>query len=91
MTTITLWEPEERPAYILYYGDVEVVGPTLAADEVVCDMCLSDLPLRPVPVVDGDALCLECLTKVVPDWQSQVTPLLELIWRTQISEFQASE
>lgn len=84
---LELWmPPETRPSFVIVDEDGEVeVGPELTDAEVYCDLCNADIPLRPVPVVDGYALCLECLAKVEPEWEKQViTPLLIRIWQTQV-------
>jgi len=84
---IDLFYPTERPAYVLYDWDGSVleVGPTLSADEVYCDLCNAEVPLNPGPMVGGNVLCLDCLPKIEPGWEKQVTPLLKLIWQTQMA------
>ncbi|WP_322793328.1 hypothetical protein [Bellilinea sp.] len=86
MAKITLWYPEERPAFVIYTEDGVEVGPTLGANEVYCDLCNAAVPLDPAPMVEGYVLCLDCLEKVVPDWRKQITPLLELMWRDQMEQ-----
>jgi len=85
MAKITLWYPEERPAYTLYTPDGVEVGPTLSAEEVYCDMCNAHVPLNPAPMIGSYVLCLDCLEKVEPGWRKQVTPLLAMIWREQMA------
>lgn len=88
MTGIVLWNPPEvRPAFWFLDEDGSVeIGPLLTADEVYCDLCNAEVPLRPAPMIGSYVLCLECLNKVEPEWQRQVTPLLMLIWHTQLEE-----
>jgi len=82
---ITLWMPVSRPSYIMYEaGNVVEVGMTLTADEVYCDLCNAVVPLRPVPVVRGYALCLECLDQLVPDWHKLVDQVVVEEWRRQL-------
>jgi len=71
---ITVWHPEERRSYVIYDWDGNVLeeGPTLSAEEVYCDLCNEEVILRPVPVVEGYALCDNCMPKLVPDWYDQV-------------------
>lgn len=86
---IELWTPTERTAYVItdWDGNVLEVGPTLSADEVICDMCGELVILRPVPLVDGYALCDECLPKIVPNWYDQIPPDVLEAWYEQREEF----
>ncbi len=91
---LELWiPPETRPSYVFVSedGEVEESGPELTDAEVYCDLCNADIPLRPVPVVSGYALCPDCLPKVEPEWEKQVSPLLKLLWQVQIEMAKASE
>lgn len=93
MPRIVLWNPPaRRSAYRLmdWDGNVLEEGPMLTADEVYCDLCNADVVVRPVPVIGGYALCINCLEKVEPGWRKQITPLLEMIWRDQMASM-ASE
>lgn len=83
---LKLWTPpESRQPYVFVGEDWEIeFGPELGEDEVYCDLCNATILLRPVPVVDGYALCLECLPTIEPKWKELVTPLLKLIWQTQV-------
>jgi len=87
MMAIELWfPPKTRPSFVLVDEDGnDEVGAELTDAEVYCDLCNADIPLRPVPVVSGYALCLDCLPKIEPKWDSQITPLLKLIWQTQMA------
>lgn len=78
------YPPESRYAYILVdeNGDMEV-GPMLTDQEVYCDLCNVEVPLRPAPLIGSYVLCLECLGQIVPDWSSQVDPAIIDIWRKQ--------
>lgn len=59
--TYTFWTPTERPAFVAFWGDGEIEeGPTLGADEVICDSCNGDIRFTPVPLADGYALCDDC-------------------------------
>ncbi len=62
---IEWWQPNARPAYLLYTeeGGIEE-GPTLGADEVICDYCNTDVLYTPVAVSAGNALCPECFQSV---------------------------
>ena len=86
MAEITLWYPEERPSYAIYDWDGNLLeeGEPLSATEVYCDLCNAEVPLRPAPMIGSYVLCLDCLNKVEPEWRRQVTPLLMLIWYTQL-------
>lgn len=87
MNKLELWMPVSRPSYILMdeNGSVVEEGPELTDKEVYCDFCNADIPLRPVPVVCGSALCLDCL-KAEPDLKAQVTPTLMRLWEQQREE-----
>lgn len=86
---IELWTPPDapRPSYILYddNGEILEVGPLI--EDVVCDVCNATVPLRPVPVVKGYALCLDCLDKVLPNWIREVGKAQAQKWLEQHSEF----
>ena len=89
MAEIVLWNPPEvRPVFRILDWDGNLVeeGPVLTEREVYCDLCNAEVPLRPAPMIGSYVLCLECLNKVEPEWQRQVTPLLKLIWYTQLEE-----
>ncbi|MEJ5200642.1 MAG: hypothetical protein WHV66_00300 [Anaerolineales bacterium] len=85
MTKIDLYYPPAvRYSYIVFDdfddGDVEV-GPMLTDQEVYCDLCNVEVPLRPAPLIGSYVLCLECLGQIVPDWYSQVDPAIIDIWQ----------
>ena len=92
MTKITLWMPTPRPPFAVYDedGSLREMGPTLSESDVFCDCCNADITIRPAPVLAGYALCLECLTKVAPDWRSRISPKIQESWRQQARR-QASE
>ncbi|MFZ6020417.1 MAG: hypothetical protein ACOYXO_12480 [Chloroflexota bacterium] len=84
---IELWfPPKTRPSFVLVDEDGNVeVGAELTDEEVYCDLCNAEVPLNPAPMVGGNVLCLDCLPKIEPGWEKQVTPLLKLIWQTQMA------
>jgi len=88
MKKITLWNPPPvRPAYIITDedGNIEEEGAPLS--EVYCDLCNAEIVIRPVPVVGTYALCLDCLAKVEPSWQKQVSKAIQIRWHEQILSF----
>lgn len=88
MKKITLWYPQQRPAYVFVDEDGEVeVGPTLSPDDVFCDVCNAEIVIRPVPVVGSYALCLDCLNKVEPGWRRQIPRAIQIRWNEQILSF----
>ncbi len=62
------WYPQERPAFIIAGGDGAVlevlIGPTLGADEVICDFCNAWVDIRPVPALGSYAACPECFQRL---------------------------
>ncbi len=62
---LELWTPPpNRPAYVFVDDDGKVeFGPNLTDLDVYCDYCNRVVVLRPVPVVDGYALCHVCWSK----------------------------
>lgn len=87
MARITLWKPPaERTAWTLYDLDGNVLEQGPMISEVYCDLCNAEVVLRPVPVVDGYALCDHCLPKVVPNWHKQVSPAVLVAWYGQMNE-----
>lgn len=86
---ITLWYPQERPAYVFFdeAGNVEEEGAPLSADEVYCDICNAEIVVRPVPVVGDYVLCLDCLNKVEPGWRRQIPRAIQIRWNEQILSF----
>lgn len=85
---ITLWYPQERPAYVFLDEDGQVEeGPLLSSDEVYCDICNADVIVRPVPMIGSYALCLRCLSEVEPNWQRQVSKTIQRMWHEQILSF----
>lgn len=92
---LQLWDPPElRPSYVIaWYGDdgVEDVeeGDLLTQDEVFCDLCNEYVPIRPVPVLFGTyALCVECLSRYVPDWEDRVDKAVLASWEKQLAEWE---
>ncbi|MGC9335884.1 MAG: hypothetical protein ACP5JJ_17195 [Anaerolineae bacterium] len=57
---VQAWWPSFRIAWRITMGDEVTVGPTLGPDEVICDLCNAQVQVRPVPVVNGYALCQAC-------------------------------
>jgi hypothetical protein len=58
---VVAWWPAFRPAWTIAASDGTVeVGETLGPDQVICDLCNADITTRPVPVVNGWALCGDC-------------------------------
>ena len=92
MAGIVLWNPPERRiSFVIHWDDGDVtIGPPLSADEVYCDLCNADVVVRPVPVIDGHALCLRCLHRVEPEWPKQVPFEVLILWKHQLDEW-ASE
>ncbi len=89
MPRIVLWTPpEERPSYAIYDWDGNLLeeGPMLTADEVFCDLCNNFVPLNPVPVIEGYALCLDCLQEIDPKWSEQIPLEVLLVWKWQLDE-----
>lgn len=89
MKKITLWYPPRvRPSFVFVYDDGQIEeGAPLSADEVYCDICNADVIVRPVPVVGSYALCLDCLAKIEPSWQKQVSKAIQRMWHEQILSF----
>lgn len=89
---VRAWWPTERPSWTLIPLDENLqedvgaaeVGPALGPDEVVCDLCNAPVLIRPVPVVDGYALCARCFVRTglrfpgpVAPYRLHTTPELE--------------
>ncbi len=86
---IILWMPSDRQAYVItdWDGNVLDEGEMLTADDVICDLCNANIPLRPVPVVwTNYAVCLECLDRVIPNWRQVVGEAVAQGWQKQASE-----
>lgn len=62
----------------------------LTADEVYCDLCNADVVVRPVPVISGYAACLNCLSRIEPEWPKQIPFEVMVFWYHQLDE-RASE
>lgn len=81
-TEVAAWWPTARPAWTLIPLDENLqedteaveVGPTLGPDEVVCDICNDLILIRPVPLVDGHALCRRCFSRTGLRFPSGVAP-----------------
>ena len=81
---VRAWWPTERPAWTYtpldenLQEDAEAteVGPMLGPDEVVCDLCNAPVLIRPVPVVDGYALCAHCLERTGLPFPGRVAPYI---------------
>ena len=60
------WYPQERPSYVLmdWEGNVVEEGPTLGADEVICDICNVWVAIRPVPSLGSYAVCPTCFHRM---------------------------
>ena len=60
------WYPQERPSYVLmdWDGNVVAEGPTLGADEVICDICNAWVAIRPVPALGSYAVCPGCFFRM---------------------------
>lgn len=65
---VKLWWPDFRPAWRIIGGGEDAIGPTLGPEEAICDLCNARIQMRPVPVVEGHALCREC-------WEDMGLPL----------------
>ncbi len=80
---VTAWWPHFRPSYVLVGGGETEVGPTLGPDEVICDACNREVLIRPVPVVDGYALCRSCFERTGLDFPGTIPPYVPaaLAWR----------
>jgi len=87
MSKIRLWNPPPvRASYIFVDedGQVEEEGAPLSAEEVCCDICNADVVVRPVPVVGTYALCLKCLSTVIPEWPLEVNDETKREWEKQL-------
>ena len=81
-TEVRAWWPTERPAWTLIPLDENLqedagaaeIGPTLGADEVICDLCNAPVLIRPVPVVDGHALCARCFARTGLRFPGRIAP-----------------
>jgi len=82
-THVTAWWPHFRPSYVLIGGGDTEVGPPLGPDEVICDVCNADVLIRPVPVVDGYAMCRSCFERTGLDFPGTIRPYVPaaLAWQ----------
>ncbi len=80
---VTAWWPHFRPSYILVGGGDVEAGPSLAPDEVICDVCNAEVLIRPVPVVGGYAMCRDCFARTNLQFPGTVRPYIpvSLAWR----------
>ena len=73
---VQAWWPSFRIAWRITMGDEVTVGPTLGPDEVICDLCNAEVQLRPVPVVNGYALCQDCFRSRGLPFPGRVEPYI---------------
>ncbi|MEA3376723.1 MAG: hypothetical protein U9R72_11080 [Chloroflexota bacterium] len=73
---VQAWWPSFRIAWRITMGDQGTVGPTLGPDEVICDLCNAKVQLRPVPVVNGYALCQACFRSRGLPFPGRVEPYI---------------
>jgi hypothetical protein len=75
-TEVKSWWPMARPSYVIsdFDGNVIEIGPPLGPNEVICDFCSAEIHTRPVPVVDGNALCPECFAETRLPFPGSVQP-----------------
>jgi len=72
---VAAWWPAFRPAWTLITGDGEVeVGNLLGPDEVICDLCNTEVAIRPVPMVGSYALCAACFARQDVPFPGSVCP-----------------
>jgi hypothetical protein len=72
---ITAWRPAWRPARTLITGDGEMeAGDLLGPEEVICDLCNTDVSIRPVPMGGSYALCTACLARQGMPFPGTISP-----------------
>jgi hypothetical protein len=74
-TEVKAWWPGFRTAWIIVGArEPAEIGPTLGPHEVVCDFCNATIVIRPVPVVNTDALCPKCFERTGLRFPGSVSP-----------------
>jgi hypothetical protein len=76
---VRVWWPGFRPGWsiLTVNGDL-AKGDLLGPDQVICDVCNTQIVIRPVPVVDGYARCADCFARLVIPLSESVRPYCPL-------------